>query len=121
MEKKIKKGDILIVILLLGISIIFYLFLKKDYLAGEYVIITVDKKTEKYRLSDDQTISLNQSEEIYNTIIVKDGEVYMQEASCNDQICVQHKPISKNGESIICLPNRIFIEIESDTEKSLDN
>ena len=44
-------------------------------------------------------------------MIIKDGEVYMQEADCPNQICVHHAPISHKGETIVCLPNRIIIEI----------
>ena len=48
-------------------------------------------------------------------------EVYMEKANCKDLICVKHKPISKNGESIICLPNQVYIEVISDVEKEIDN
>ena len=44
-------------------------------------------------------------------LIIKDGEAYMQEADCPNQICVHHSPISHKGESIVCLPNRVIIEI----------
>ena len=64
----------------------------------------------------------NSEKEAYKTIkipgkigecimIIKDGEVYMQEADCPNQICVHHAPISHRGETIVCLPNRIIIEI----------
>lgn len=44
-------------------------------------------------------------------LIIKEGEAYMQEADCPNQICVHHSPISHKGESIVCLPNRVIIEI----------
>ena len=49
----------------------------------------------------------------YNLISVIDGTVIMETADCKDQICVHHKPISSKGESIICLPHRLVVEIES--------
>jgi hypothetical protein len=45
----------------------------------------------------------------------------MEGASCPDQICVKHKAIYKNGETIICLPNEVFVEVESSEEKDVDN
>ena len=45
-----------------------------------------------------------------NTVVIKNGEVFMKEASCKNQICVKHKKISKSGESIVCLPNRVTVE-----------
>ena len=44
-------------------------------------------------------------------LIIKDGEAYMQEADCPNQICVHHSPVSHKGETIVCLPNRVIIEI----------
>ena len=44
-------------------------------------------------------------------LIIKDGEAYMQEADCPNQICVHHSPVSNKGETIVCLPNRVIIEI----------
>ena len=38
------------------------------------------------------------------------------QSRCPDQICVHEKAISADGESIICLPNKIVVEVESDKE-----
>ena len=50
----------------------------------------------------------------YNMIFVSDDKVVMEAADCKDQICVHHKPISSKGESIICLPHRLVIEVIGD-------
>ena len=47
----------------------------------------------------------------YNLISVTDGMILVEEADCKDQICVRHKAISSRGESIICLPHRLVVEI----------
>ena len=49
----------------------------------------------------------------YNLISVSDGTVVMEAADCRDRICVHHKSISSTGESIICLPHRLVVEVES--------
>lgn len=54
--------------------------------------------------------------EAYNVIEVENGKVHIHEASCRDQICVNHPPISKNGEVIVCLPNKLVVEVHSETE-----
>lgn len=58
----------------------------------------------------------------YNLISVTDGTVAMEAADCGDQICVRHKPISSEGESIICLPHILVVEIDSgeNTDEPLD-
>ena len=46
------------------------------------------------------------------TVEIKNGKVRVSSADCKNQICVNHKPISKKGESIICLPNKVLAEVE---------
>lgn len=53
----------------------------------------------------------------YNLLSVSDGEVRMEAADCRDQICVHHSPISSGGESIICLPHRLVVEIVGGSDK----
>lgn len=47
----------------------------------------------------------------YNLISVSDGRVTMEAADCRDQICVRHKPVSSDRESIICLPHKLVVAI----------
>ena len=49
----------------------------------------------------------------FNEVVIKGGEVYVSEASCKNQICVKRGHISKAGESIVCLPNRLVVRIEN--------
>lgn len=56
----------------------------------------------------------------YNLLSVEDGKVCMAASDCRDQICVRHRPVSGSGESIICLPHRLVVEITGDTEVILD-
>lgn len=47
----------------------------------------------------------------YNLLAVSGECVWMEAADCRDQICVNHRPITSGGESIICLPHRLVVEI----------
>ena len=44
---------------------------------------------------------------------IKDGYVTMTEADCPDHLCMKQKRISKTGGTIVCLPNRVVLEIVS--------
>ena len=57
----------------------------------------------------------------YEYIVIENREVKMKEADCPDQICVHHRAISKNKETIVCLPNKVVIEITSSEESELDS
>lgn len=55
----------------------------------------------------------------YNLLAVDGERVWMQAADCPDQICVHHIPIKGGGESIICLPHKLAVELvgKTDAEK----
>ena len=44
----------------------------------------------------------------------------MEDADCPDQICVNHRAISRDEESIICLPNQTIVTIRGGEEPEVD-
>ncbi|MBQ9155690.1 MAG: NusG domain II-containing protein [Eubacterium sp.] len=46
-----------------------------------------------------------------NILKIEDGRVSMVKADCPDKICVDHKPIRNVGETIVCLPHKLVVEI----------
>ena len=57
-------------------------------------------------------ISIQPSESVSYTHL----DVYKRQ----DQICVHQRAISKNGESIICLPNKVVVSIEGAEDSQID-
>lgn len=51
-------------------------------------------------------------------IKIQDGKVWVDKASCPNQLCVRQGKISAPHESIVCLPNRIVITLQG--ESNLD-
>ena len=45
----------------------------------------------------------------------------MVEADCPDKLCVHQKAISKNNETIICLPNKVVVQVTSGEESEFDS
>ena len=58
-----------------------------------------------------QTYHVNGEDGAYNTVLVQQGHVRMMEASCPDQVCVNQGWISDSTLPIVCLPNKVIIEI----------
>lgn len=113
-------GDIVILVAGLLISLIVLLCgISRE--RGDGVEITANGDTQMYVLSKDQIIPITSDQNGYNEVVIKGGKVYMKAANCRDQICVKHKAISKNGESIICLPHGVYVEVASEEEKEIDN
>ena len=120
-QKKLRRNDIIFIALLLLAAAVglIYLFLFRD--EGTVVNVTVDGKPYgTYSLSDNisHDIITGKASENFNSFVIKDGQVFMKEASCPDGICVNHRPIFRDGESIVCLPNRVVITVvgEDDTD-----
>lgn len=69
------------------------------------------------RYSDPKSAAAGQDDDCtqykyYNKVKISGGRVSVTEASCRNQVCVSHGQISRTGESIVCLPNRLVVRIE---------
>ncbi len=49
-------------------------------------------------------------------IVVSGGAVRVEEADCPDKICEKRGAISKAGQTIVCLPNRVVVKISGKGE-----
>lgn len=103
-----KKGDIIIIAVVLAIALFSGILLITGGTVGSKVIISKNNETVfEGKLNEDKTVDLES-----NVIVIKDGTAFVENADCSNQICVNHTAISKKGESIACLPNKVLIEIE---------
>ena len=115
-----KKTDLILVVLALVAAAGIWLFYSAGADHGQGVTITVDGSEEAFLpLDEDDTIRI-ETEDGYNVVTVKDGEVFVTEADCRDQICVDHKKVSKTGETIVCLPHKMVVEITGEGEAEVD-
>lgn len=46
-----------------------------------------------------------------NHLHISGGKVWVSDASCPDKICEHYGKISGDGEVIVCLPNRLIIQV----------
>ena len=116
MEKfKVKKGDIIILTALLCVAALIFCALHFFVSSGDTVRIEVASKTVASLPIDEDTVyNVEIGGKITNVVEIKGGEVSVISADCPDKICVNHRAISKSGESIICLPNKVVVSIEGD-------
>lgn len=106
-----KKGDIILIFLILLVAGsafgIYRAFTGSG--GGEAVVYVDGEEKGRYSLNEDRPIEINGGT---NTLVIEDGSARMEKADCPDQVCVRHSAISRNGESIICLPHEIVVSIE---------
>ncbi len=116
--KNHKRDLILIGILLLTALALLLIAGAKRHEKGAVAVVTVDgTETARYPLSKDGTFLLNGGS---NTLVIENGEVWISEANCPDKLCMGFGKISKNGEIIVCLPNRLIVVIEGGESPEVD-
>lgn len=113
-----KKRDLMAaaVILLLALAVWGAGRLLSSGAAGQLRITVAGDVYGTYSLSRDQEISIGDT----NICRIEDGQVSMIWADCPDQICVHTRAIASGGGTIVCLPNRIVLEITDDAGKNDD-
>lgn len=85
--------------------------------AGAYaVVIQNGKETARYALSQPCEVPLKSGDAVTNVLVIENGQARIETANCPDQICVEHRAVSKTGETIVCLPNELVIKIEAATD-----
>lgn len=116
-----RNDKILIAVLLAVAASFFFLyqgFVKEN---GSRVVITVDGVEYKtLSLTRDTSLFIEGANGGKNCLIIEDGTARMEEASCPDQVCVHQRPICYNGQSIICLPNKVVVTVEGSETDDVD-
>ena len=110
----IKKRDIILALVLVLLGIVCYGVIRLGQKKGSQVIIYEDQKEiGRYDLNTDTTKEI-QTAKGMNILEIKNGMAYVTEADCPDQVCIRMGKISKTGETIVCLPHKLVIQVEGD-------
>ena len=120
-DKKLRSDIVLIgVLLIISLSVLLFVFLTRE--EGAIADVYVDGvKVAEYPLSIDGVYYLNNGS---NVLVIENGTAYMREANCPDKFskngCVNTGKISYVGQTIVCLPNKIIVEIVGEGEGIVD-
>ena len=114
---KILLGTVLLVLL---VGVIWFSFFGRD--AGAVVKVTVNGQLYgTYSLKKDQEIKIIIGETVTNVLRIQDQKADMVTADCPDKLCVHQKAISREKETIVCLPNKVVAEVIGGEEAELDS
>lgn len=126
-DMKIKKWDIIIISFFILVSFIpaaVFALTASSAEEGLVAVIQVQGKTfREVRLTGHtgEEQILVQTELGMNLIQVVDGKIGMFEASCPDKVCYDPHFISEQGETIVCLPNKVVIEVKGSAPETDQN
>ena len=109
-----------IIVLLAGVLLAVTLLNRPMTAVNEdMVIITIDgKEYARVPLSQPQTVTVSQENGCVNVVEVSDHGALMLSSTCDNQLCVNMGEVTvdnwefrPNQQFIICLPNRVSIEL----------
>lgn len=115
------KGDKILIVFIIIISLGSLGFIRNNATGynDKYISIQVNGKEYKKIIFDKSVIGKTipiETQFGYNLVEIGDGNVRVIEASCPDELDVKQGYISSPGEIIVCLPNRLIIEIKGSSE-----
>lgn len=104
-----KKRDWILIVSVLVLGLALWLAVELTREEGAYVLVRVDgQETARYSLSDNGTYPLNGGT---NILHIENGVAWLQDANCPDKLCVHQGKISKTGQVITCLPNKLTVTV----------
>ena len=105
-----KKNDLILVLLVFAAASIFFaghLFTSQKS-AGVVEIQIDGKVVETLDLQKERAFKINGGT---NTVQIENGKVKMAAANCPDQICVNTGWIDQEHDMIVCMPNKVIVQI----------
>ena len=119
-DKRKIRNDILLVAILLVVVMVSGVVFLLSHGEGDTVFVTVNGQSfGEYSLHKEMRVEIV-TEYGSNTLVIRDGKAFVEAASCPDGICVAHRPISRNSETIACKPNRVAVVVRTTGADSSD-
>lgn len=124
MERNGKKNDIILIGVILILALAAYAGM--NFLQGtnthnaEAVVLIDGVEYGRFPLNADVIERIELPDGGYNVLEIKEGKADVTEASCPDGICVSHRAVSKQNQSITCLPNKLVVEIQNGETSDVD-
>lgn len=111
-KKRLIRNDVIFIVALVVVIAVAGACLYFFRGEGNAVTVSVDGKViATYPLNEDRVEDIYTEKDGHNRLVIKDGKAWVETASCPDGICAAHKPIHREGESVVCLPNKVVITV----------
>lgn len=117
--KKITKADIAVIAIIALFTVFSFLYAFIPRPAGDSFRITSGDETAVYSLKDYRNYELSSNGHRVTVSVTPDG-VSVVSSTCPDGICIKTGKISRPGQTIVCIPARIVIEICSGGDSDED-
>ena len=110
MSRKVRLWDFLLIAGLVLACFAVWFFPREE---GASATVSVDGRVVAVLpLTQDTVFALSDGTEV----TVRQGEVWVSRATCKDELCQGMGRVSKEGQTILCLPNRISVVISGEVD-----
>ena len=104
--------DIALILAVLAVGATILLVTHNDREQGAYVVVMVqNKEIARYSMTNNGVYDIYDNNGNTNKIEIRDGRVRMLEASCPNHLCIRQGWIRFEGQSIVCLPNKVTVTV----------
>lgn len=121
-----KKFDIIIIVsfaLIAAISAAWFMFSLNKKFQTRYAEIYVQgilyKRVQLTNNMPDQTIPV-ETKLGKNIIHISEGKINIIDADCPDKVCIKSGYIDKPGQTLVCLPHKLVVEIKGESKLETD-
>lgn len=115
------RNDVVLAAVIVIIAVAVLLLINATKVRGNSVVVKIDGEvTQSYSLSENVEfeIKTGKNNENINVVAIENGKVRVTEADCPDGICKEYRPISYVGQTIVCLPHKVVVEIVGENTKT---
>lgn len=119
-----KRYDYVIIVLVVAIALgslgVLAIKPRGDYSIKYVEISSENKLYKKIPLGSNTNEKITLKNKLgYNEIEISNGSVRILDADCPDKICIKDGAIREPGQILVCLPNKVVVEITG--EKTQEN
>ena len=114
------KNDISLIAIILAAAAALLIWRAASREVGSSVEVQIDGVLlATLPLDKDDSMVIGEGEHT-NTLVIQDGVASITAASCPDHVCMKRGAIRYDGESIVCLPNRLVITVINGEDSDID-
>lgn len=117
-RRNITKGDVILIISLLIISLILFVFPFSGNESLRAEIYAEGEKIQSIVLSDvteEYILKVNSCE----ILVEKDGVSFLS-SDCSDKLCIKKGKLKRQGDTMACVPQRVVVILKSDRHNEID-
>lgn len=117
-DKKIKKGDLIILASLCLLCVLLFIL---PFFNNDKATATVTLDGETVREIDLSPSTESYTFEVNSCVIrVEENTVKFESSSCPDKLCIKSGALSKAGDIAACVPNKVVVAIKGKKSKDAD-